>query len=75
MMRTLFLLDLESFHKKFVDVLRLFIAQIRAQILHQLDDAMLPKVLISLAFKCVIGHVSYINMKNNLRGESFCLDK
>ena len=59
-MRTLFLLDFKSFHKKLVDVLRLFVAQVRAQILHKFDDAMLPEVLVGLGFKGVIGHVSYI---------------
>ena len=59
-MRTLFLLDFKSFHKKLVDVLRLLIAQVRTQILHKFDDAMLPEVLVGLGFKGVIGHVSYI---------------
>ena len=60
-MCTLLLLDLESFDEELVDVLRLFVAEVGAEILHELDDAVLAEILIGCLFESVVGrHVSYI---------------
>ena len=64
-MSTLFLFDLESLYKELIDVLRLFVAEIGAKILHEFDDAVLPEILVCLKFECVVGHVSYIIQINS----------
>ena len=47
-MGTLLLLDLEPLEQELVDVLRLLVGEIGAEILHEFDDTVLPEVLVSL---------------------------
>jgi hypothetical protein len=43
---TLLLFGFEPFDEELIDVLRLLIAEVRAEILHEFDDAMLSQVLV-----------------------------
>jgi hypothetical protein len=42
----LFLLQLQSLDQKFIDVLRLFVAEIGAEVLNEFDDAVLAQVFV-----------------------------
>jgi hypothetical protein len=57
----LLLLEFQSFDKKLVDVLGLFVAEVGAEILHELDDAVSAQVLVSGLLEGVIsGHRSVV---------------
>lgn len=67
----LLLLQLEPLDQKLFDVLGLLEAEVAAQVLHQLDDAVLSEVLVSLLFEYVgvgCSHLgSYIKANNKRR--------
>lgn len=62
---TLLLFEFESFDEEFVDVLRLLITEVRAQVLEHFDNSMLSEVLVSLAFERVVIDGGHFCKKNN----------
>lgn len=54
----MFLLEFQSFDKELIDVLRLFVAEVRAEVFHEFDDAVLAEIFICGVLESVIcGHV------------------
>lgn len=65
---TLFLFEFESFDEEFVNVLRLFVAEVRAEVFEEFDDSMFSEVLVGLVLERVIvsgGH-KYLMKRNSI---------
>ncbi len=65
---TLFLFEFKSFDEELVDVLGLFIAEVRAEVFEEFDDSMFSEVLIGLVFERVVvgrGH-KYLMKRNSI---------
>lgn len=64
---TLFLFEFKSLDEELIDILGLFITEIRTQILEKLNDSVFSKILISLIFQWVIigdGHIYSFRFQN-----------
>lgn len=51
----MFLFEFEPFDKEGIDILGLFVAQVRAKIFHEFDEAMLPQILVCAKLESVLG--------------------
>ncbi len=64
---TLFLFEFKSLDEELIDILGLFITEIRTQILEKLNDSVFSEILISLIFQWVIiggGHIYFFRFQN-----------